>query len=218
MKTITNTICPAFALFASTRLASKLSLVLSSALFLQSCTELDQNLSKAVVMKYVHVANVRMFQSDSIQYAGVDFGSFWAVFDICSLDIQGSALNGFNYSAGGFFIETASAKYGSATPGNINTSLGVMSSQSLQVTNAASNAFKLSPTTQFFPKQFYPNLKYRIAIFVKEAPIGYQGDSMTLKYDGQPQVAAVVQNVSPGNPQLIPFYSAGGPPIVGSCP
>lgn len=212
-----------------TRLISTLCLVLSITPLLQSCTpaaqaQLDQNLSKAVSIKYVHIANVKSFQEQvgghSSLLVGVDNNSFWAVFEICSLDVQGSALSsGFNYSADKFFVEAASANYGVATPGNINVASVVMSSQSTQVTSAARDAFSLSPTTQLFPKQFYPNLKYRIAIFVKENPVGYHGESMTLKYDGQPQIAALVQNVSPGNPAFRDFYlRSASPPITGSCP
>ena len=212
-----------------TRFIITLCLVLSTALLVQSCTpsaqtQLNQNLSKAVAMKYVHVANVRMLQApmdgSQMQMVGVDNGSFWAVFDICSLDVQGSALTGgFSYSAERFYIDAGSVRYSSANPGNINVASVGMSSQSPQVTNAVHAAFSLSPTTQFFPKQFYPNLKYRIAIFVKENPSGYHGEAMTLNYDGQPQVAALVQNVSPGNPEFRSFYNSGvSPPIIGTCP
>lgn len=211
-----------------TRLLRTFCLVLLSALLLQGCTQsaqiqLNQNLSKLVVMKYAHVANVRMFQTQfegsERQFVGVENGSFWAVFDICSLDIQGSALAGINYNAGSFYIDAASAKYGTMTPGNINVASVVMSSQSIQVTNAVSQAFSLSPAVQFFPKQFYPHLAYRIAIFVKEYPFGYQGEPMILKYDGQPQVAALVQDVSPASPSFRDFYlHLVSPPIVGTCP
>ncbi|WP_333687881.1 hypothetical protein [Methylococcus capsulatus] len=211
-----------------TRRIGTLCLVLLTSLLIQGCPpssqqELDQNLKKAIVMKYVHVANVKMFQTQvggsQSQLVGVNDGSFWALFDICTLDIQGSALTGFNYDASKFFIDAGSTSYSSATPGNVNVSSVVMSSQSAQVLNAVHDAFSLSPATQYFPKQFYPNLRYRIAIFVKENPSGYRGDAMTLKYDGQPQVAAVVQNVSPGNPQFRDFYNAGGSPqIDGICP
>jgi len=206
------------------RLVSSVCLIVLIAFSLQSCgptanNELDQNLKKAVVMKYVHLANVGSFQNQSSQFQGVNNGSFWALFDICTLDIQGSSLTGFNYDSAKFFIDAGTATYGSTTPGNVNSTLGVKSSQDLQVLNAVSQTFSLNPATQFFPKQFYPGLKYRIAIFVKENPAGYQGDAMTLKYNGQPEVAALVQGVSPGNPAFIPFYNPGATPqIVSTCP
>lgn len=211
-----------------TRHIGPLSLALLTLMLVQGCTpsaqkELDDNLKKVIAMKYVHVANVNSFQTQvgtsQAQLVGVANGSFWAIFDVCTLDIQGSALTGFNYDASKFFIDGGAANYGAGNPGNVNVASVVMSSQSGQVLDAARNAFSLSPTTQFFPKQFYPNLKYRIAIFVKEYPAGYTGDAMTLKYDGQPQVAALVQSVSPGNPASRDFYNAGvSPAIVGTCP
>jgi hypothetical protein len=202
---------------------STLCLALLAAPLLQSCAEISANVSKAVAMKYVHVANVKMIQvqigGSQSQLVGVDNGSFWAVFDICSIDVQGSALTGFSYNANSFFIDAGTVKYGVATPGVVNVSSVPLSSQSPQVTSAVHDAFGLSPSTQFFPKQFYPNLKYRIAIFVKENPTGYVGDTMTLQYDGQPQVAALVQNVASTNPDFRPFYNHGvSPQIVGTCP
>ncbi|MER2514196.1 MAG: hypothetical protein ABTQ25_17570 [Nitrosomonas ureae] len=211
-----------------TRHIDLFSLTLLTLMLIQGCTpsgqkELDDNLKKAIAMKYVHVANVKSFQTQvgasQSQLVGVTNGSFWAIFDVCTLDIQGSALTDFNYDASKFFIDGGSANYGAGNPGNVNVASVVMSSQSSQVLDAVHNAFSLSPVTQFFPKQFYPNLKYRIAIFVKENPAGYTGDVMTLKYDGQPQVAALVQSVSPGNPAFRDFYNAGvSPAIIGTCP
>lgn len=215
-------------MFNHTRLISTLCLVLPITLWLQSCSqsslsEFNENLSKAVVMKYVHVANVQMFQTRNgntqSQFVGVNNGSFWAVFEICTLDVQGSALNGFSYNTDSFYIDAGNAKYSSATPDTINVSSVTMSSQAPLVIEAARNAFSLSPTTQFFPKQFYPNLKYRIAIFVKENPAGYHGEAMTLEYNGQPAVAALVENVTPGNPDFVSFYNHSvSSPIVGTCP
>lgn len=207
-----------------TRYIGSLSLALLNLILIQGCTpsaqkELDDNLKKAIVMKYVHVANVKGFQAEAGTLVGVTHGSFWAIFEVCTLDIQGSALTGFSYDASKFFIDGGSANYGAGNPGNVIVASDVRSSQSYQVLDAAHNAFSLSPTTQFFSKQFYPNLKYRIAIFVKENPAGYTGDAMALKYDGQPQVAALVQDVSPRNPSFRDFYNPGASPaIVAACP
>lgn len=205
------------------RLFSALFLALSGMPLLQGCAEIDQNVKKAVWMKYTHVANVRMFQTQSgvsqTQFVGTGTNSFWAVFDLCTLDVQGSSLSGFSYNANNFFIDAGSASYGSSTPGNVNAGGSALSSQDPQVINAVRQAFSLSPTPQFFPKQFYPNLRYRIAIFVRENPSGYQGGSMTLKYSGQPQVAALVENVSPGSPSFRDFYNPfASAPIASTCP
>ncbi len=197
---------------------------LSALLLLQSCTnteqnQVDQNFRKAVWMKYTHVANVKDFQYQSNGYS-VSQGAFWAIFDICSLDVQGSSLasSGFNYNAERFYIEEGSTKYGPTAPGNINVSSVSMSSQNPRVLDAARGIFSLSPKFETFPKQFYPNLKYRIAVFVKENPTGYRGESMTLKYDGQPHVTAFVQNITPTHPEFREFYTRSSASIVGTCP
>src|SRR5215218_104243 len=107
----------------------KVCLIMLTVLLAQSCSDqanqgIDENAKKLVIMKYSHIANVRSFQAtigaSAAQLVGVDNGSFWAVFEICSLDVQGSTLTGINYDAGKFFIDTGSATYGSATPGNVN--------------------------------------------------------------------------------------------------
>jgi hypothetical protein len=205
-------------------------MVLLAAGVLQSCsgpnTELDENLKKAVFMKYTHVANVKSFQNGGFQYQGVTNGSFFALFDVCSINITGSGITSLNYDTSKFFIDAGSGGlYGFTVPGYAGSAIvGRSDAQAFgaftpEIVNAANNAFSLSPPTQVFPKQFYPTLKYRIAIFVKDNPAGYLGDSMTLKYAGQPQAAVSVENVSPGNPAFVPFYGPGSTAqIVGTCP
>lgn len=198
-------------------------LVALTAPLLQGCAEIDAGLNKAVAIKYAHVANVAMFQAtvdgSQRQLLGVTPGSFWALFDICSIDVQGSTLTGFAYDVDRFFIEEGGASYGTSTPGVINVASVVHASQSALVLDAASSAFKLGPRAQWLPKQFYPNLKYRIAIFVRERPVSYRGDIMTLRYDGQPQVAALVQNAGVSRPDLRDFYLPGPSRAIDStCP
>lgn len=204
-------LAPLFALIAALMLS-----------LLQGCAEIDAGLQRAVTIKYAHVANVRMFQAtidnSERQLAGVDNGSFWALFDVCSVDVQGSSLTGFTYHVDHFFIDAGSASYGAGNPGVVNVSSVTQSSQSALVLDAASRSFQLGPRTQFLPKQFYPNLRYRIALFVRERPAGYQGEVMTLRYNGQPQVAALVQNVGSLTPQFRDFYQPrASPPISGAC-
>lgn len=190
---------------------------------LHGCAELDAGLKKAVVIKYAHVANVRSFQATvngtERLLVGVNPGSVWAIFDICSIDVQGNTLTGFNYNTDKFIIDAGGASYGVGTPGTINVASVPMSSQSADVATALRNGFQLGPATQFLPKQFYPRLNYRIAIFVRDNPPGYTGGVMALRYDGEPQVAAVVQSVASSNPSMRDFYlNSASPPIVSACP
>lgn len=182
---------------------------------------LDDTLSKLVWMKYSHVANLKELDvrgpQGTTRIAPVEPSGFWAVFDVCSLDVQGSALTGFNYVAANFFVDGGTVQYGSMNPGTVNTGFGgPRSALDPQVQGMMRDALALGPPTQFFPKQFYPNLRYRIAIFVSSNPPGYQGGTLTLKYAGHP---TEVQDISPANPDFRPFFSyIASPSIAGNCP
>lgn len=77
-------------------------------------------------------------------------------------------------------------------------------------------ALALGPSTQYFPKQLYPNLRYRVAVFVNQNPPGYQSGTLALKYAGHP---TMVQDISPANPAFRPFFSyTASPAIAGNCP
>ena len=164
-------------------------LVLLTMGLLQACAEVDTNLKKMVVIKYAHLANVSQFQgvADGVHQSllvGVNPGSFWAIFDVCSIDIQGSSLTGMQYDASKFVADAGSGTYGSPDPlGVVNVASVPMSSDSPPVRAALTDAFVLGPTSQFFPKGFYPTLKSRIAIFLREAPIGYHGHRLLIPAD-----------------------------------
>jgi hypothetical protein len=205
-----------------------LALIVLSAPLLQSCADIDENVKKTVWMKYVHVANVQTIQVDGNLLRGIDPNSFWAIFDICSIDLQGSALTGFSYNASNFFVAAGSVNYG-PPPNNDGYVAGNWGSNSLpsqdpKVTTPVRHAFSLSVPTHYFQKSptfnpLYSNLNYRIAIFVKEHPPGYNGTPMQLKYNGQPQVAAVLQDVTPSPVEFRDnFLSPGAPPFIGKCP
>lgn len=199
-------------------------LVLLTMGLLQGCAEADTNLKKMVVIKYAHLANVSQFQAvaDGAHQSllvGVNPGSFWAIFDVCSIDIQGSGLTGMQYEAGKFVADAGNGTYASSDPlGVVNVASVPMPSDSPMVRAALNDAFALGPTSQFFPKGFYLTLKSRIAIFVREAPVGYHGDAMVLRYNGQPDVAALVQNADGNNPAAIAFYPGKSAGISSLCP
>lgn len=78
---------------------------------------------EAVAFQYDHVANVKRihFTNPIAGVAGnfvepVNQGGFWAIFVICSLDVQGSELTSFNYNAGNFFVENGNTSYGAMQP------------------------------------------------------------------------------------------------------
>ncbi len=181
-----------------------------------------ENLSRLVWIKYVHVANVTSMQADyqnrtiQISPSGGAMGGFWAVFDICSLDVQGKALAGFNYSAGNLYVEEGKAKYGPMNPGGVNYSGSAKTSVDLDVQEVVRIALKLSPSSQYFPKQFYPSLRYRVAVYVNGYPSGYKGGILDLSYANHP---VVMQNITNDRPAARPFYNpVASAEIVSTCP
>jgi hypothetical protein len=186
----------------------------------QGCTEVDQNLKKAVWIKYVHVANVTRIQpndGNSLSYSGVNNGSFWAVFEVCSIDVQGSALTGFNYNTTKFAIPWGTTEIGKGTPGLVGRSdAKAFPSPGPEVDSAVRTALETGASAQYLPKQLYLKPGFRFAILLNTYPNGYQGDAMDLKYLGQPEVAAVVQNVGQEKPQQVDFYNRGVSPAIGS--
>lgn len=202
---------------------STLCIVASSMFLLQGCAEVDANLKKTVVIKYAHVANVSQFQGspdgfNQRQVSGAMPGSFWAIFDVCSIDVQGSGLTEMKYEAGKFVADAGTGTYGPLDPGIVNFAGSGMSSDNPIVLATLRNAFGLAPASQSYPKGFYPSLKSRIAIFIKQAPPGYHGDAIILRYNGQPDVAAIVQNAGDNSPPAVPFYLPGSTPLRNPCP
>jgi hypothetical protein len=190
-------------------------LVLSTMFLLQACADLDAGLKKAVVIKYAHIANVHQFQGSPDNgnrqwlIGGVAPGSFWAIFEVCSLDVQGSSLAGMQYDTRKFVADAGSGTYGPLDPGVVNAAGNALPSDNAQVLAALRSTFALGTDSQYFPRGFYPRLNSRIAIFVKAAPVGYHGEDLVLHYNGQPEVAAIVQNAGVDSHADIPFYLSG---------
>jgi hypothetical protein len=187
----------------------------------RSCSDpqAEQNLRRLVWMKYAHVANVEEMDAPgptgTVKLAPTSEG-FWAVFDICTVDVQGSALTGFDYDAGNFFVEAGPASYGPMNPGTVNTGGIPRSGYDPVVTGLVHRGLKLSPVTDNFPKAYHPNVRYRVAVYVKERPANYRNEPLALKYANHP---TMMQDVSPGGPSVRDFYNDGAsPPIVGTCP
>lgn len=176
--------------------------------------ESQERLSRLVWIKYAHVANVHMLQpyGRSVQLFAADQGGFWAIFDICSIDVQGSAIKSFNYNANNFYVEMGNDKYGPMNSGLVGyADATAANSNDAKVVSDVYDALQLSPSTQSFPKGLYPGLSYRIAVFVKEWPKGYHGEALGLNYDNHP---VITQNIYADNPQFIPFYNSDGSPRI----
>jgi hypothetical protein len=196
-------------------------------LLLQSCASIQQNAPKVVWFKIAHLARVHMIQpgpsnpAGNFQYDAANSDGFWAVFEVCSIDVQGSALtNGFDYNSGNFAIPWVTGEIGGSSPGIVSRSDAKgLPMPNPEVFAAVSIALESGPGSLHLAKGTYIKPGYRFAIFVDKWPVGYMGEAMNLHYNGQPEVAGVVQNFSVNKPQEIPFYNNGvSPGIPSNCP
>lgn len=188
----------------------------------RSCSdpEAGARLRQLVWMKYIHVANVTELEASgptgTVRLGPVDRTGFWAVFDICSLDVQGSDVTVFKYDTRNFYVDAGTVSYGLMNPGMVRTSFtsGALGSFDPQVRPLVHKALDLSPEAEDFPRQYYPTLHYRIAVFVNERP-PRESWPLALKYANHP---VTMQDISQAPPQERALHNAASPDIVGSCP
>lgn len=194
--------------------------------FLHGCRschdpEAEARLRQLVWMKYIHVANVTELEASgptgTVRLGPVDRSGFWAVFDICSLDVQGSAVTVFKYDTRNFYVDAGTVSYGLTNPGMVRTSFtsGALGSFDPQVRPLVHEALELSRETENFERGLNPTLRYRVAVFINERPERYEGGPLTLKYANHP---VTVQDISQDKPQVRDFHNAASPDIVGRCP
>lgn len=176
--------------------------LVSSAVLLGACAEMDASLKKSVTFRYDHVANARQVKFAtpldlSPTYYPINFVSplepdgFWAIYVICSLDVAGSELPSFSYNAANFVAEHDGVTFGALQPFTVR----LQSSADLnspadtpKIAQAIVQELHVGPLTQVFPHAAYPSLNYRIAVYVPKRPAGYGGDQMALRYTGQPSL------------------------------
>jgi hypothetical protein len=165
-----------------------------------SCPDLDAPLQNVVVFQYDHVANVDLirFDRDLVTTSGTQSGAraisggFWAVFVICSLDVQGNAFKErpFDYDVANFVVEHNGRTYGALEAFTLNAggTTWPAPGDTQKAANAVAGVVQIGPSTQKFPRGFYPSLNYRIAILVKDRPPNYSGEQLTLRYVNQPSI------------------------------
>jgi len=162
---------------------------------------LSRDRHQVVRMTYVHVANIyQLVTTDgALSPQGTDDRGFWAVFDICSLDMQGMNLKGFTYDAQDFYVVVANQRYEASRPYRVLTTFdGDVDATDGHIHHLLARELGLAPDQQYFPKEPYPVLAYRLAIAIPEWPDGYSGGSLVLKHT-DPQT--VLSNVSGGQPR-----------------
>ncbi len=166
----------------------------------------DQNLRKLVVIQYAHVANVRQVRGISggsvVHIEPRNRNGFWAVFNLCSLDVQGVDLPRFDYGAANLYIDEGGARFGAMNPGTVLMTSAAFGALDPRVRGTVVREVQVGAETQSFPKGLHPSLNHRVAIFVDAAPQEYRGGSMTLKYDGHP---VLLKDHSPRTPREVPF-------------
>jgi hypothetical protein len=205
-----------------------LSLLLTSC-SLDDARRFDASFRRRVTITYVHVANVTEIRAPagSPTLRSHPYG-FWAVFDVCTIDIAGSALAGFAYDADKFFVTEAGVDYGSDLPALVSLgplpppAHGVRQSNDKMVRDFLDDVFP-GPQVHHFstqyqpPTRFYPNLGWRIAVFLKERPNGYRTSPLDLKYKGTPEIVADLRNARPDH-WIVDRGLYGFPDIPNSCP
>lgn len=177
---------------------------------------LKEALSNVVVFKYEHVANIREIRfpeptrihGNSFNFVQpVDSYGFWAVFIICSLNVQGDAIKTFNYNTGNFFVEYDGETYGPLRPQQVRygaSPTGNSAADTPTVAAAIHRAVGLGPSTQPFPRGFYPSLNYRIAVLIPGKLLYYGNEQLDLKYGGQP---SIVQGTG-HSPAILQFWNS----------
>jgi hypothetical protein len=172
-----------------------------SVIALAGCdNSLDTALKNVVVFQYDHVANVHEIRfRNNVDIPGTlgigsispKEGGFWAVFVLCSLDVQGKAIETFNYNVSNFFVKYEGDTYGPLQPFTVRYGASTSSNNPTdtpKVAAAIAKEIQMGPDTQPFPHGLYPSLNYRIAILIPKALPTYRGEQLTLTYTGQPSI------------------------------
>lgn len=139
---------------------------------------------------------------------------FWAIFVICSLDVQGPDLESFTYDRTNFYVEYERKSYGVLQqPFSVITEtedeIGPQDTSAIQ--SAIFTTIGVGPSTQIFSHGLSLSLNYRIAIYIsdpeaanKVLPLRYTGHPAILRGRGHP-------------PTSFPGYTPDSPPLPGTC-
>lgn len=167
-------------------------------LFLSACSGSGTRPDNATVIRYQHVANahqlrfanpVTLAPSYPVNFVGpLDAQGFWAIFVLCSLNVTGSRQASFAYDADRFQVEYDTRSYGPLQPytlrlqdsADLNTPADTPS-----IVSAVAAEVGQGPARRLFTRGYYPDLNYRIAVYVPKGLPDYAGEQLALRYGGQ---------------------------------
>jgi hypothetical protein len=180
-----------------------------------------------VIIRYQHVANAHQVRFanpvtlapsfPAVNFvAPLDSQGFWAIFVLCSLNVTGSSLASFHYDADRFQVDYDARSYGPLQPyavrlqdtADLNTPADTPS-----IVNAVAAEIQEGPARHTFGRGYYPELNYRIAVFVPRALDDYAGEQLALRYAGQPTIA--IGNGHP--PSDLPAVGGKGAGVAARC-
>jgi hypothetical protein len=156
------------------------------------------------VLHYQHVANAHEIRftnpiplSAALYRVGylspVDSQGFWAIFVVCSADVNGRAQRGFHYSVNNFRVSHEGREFGGLPPFSLRYQRQVdlnNAGDTMPILDAIAAEIQEGPPELVFQSGYYPELNYRFAIFVPKALANYTGEQLTLTYKGQPAILA----------------------------
>lgn len=199
-----------------------LSIVTSS---IMGCQSGESDLKKQVELQYDHVANIQStirFQTaiplsppltPTNQVITRWLGSFWAVFVLCNLDVQGTDRESFTYDRSKFSVQYGGKTYGALQPYSVITVMedDIGPQDTSVIESAILNTIGLGPSMQGFGPGLHQSLNYRIAIFISDSIA--VDKVLTLHYSGQP----LMLRGRGHRPATLPGYLPDSPPLPGSC-
>ena len=199
--------------------------VITALLVMMGCQSVGIDSKKVVVFHYDHVANIQntiQFETTvplsppltpTNQVIPKWLGGFWAVFMICSLDVQGTEIESFTYDRTNFYVEYGKKSYGALQPFSLITTAedDIGPRDTSLIENAILSTIGSGPNTQVFGRGLHPSLNYRTAIFISDPTAADK--EVTLRYKGHPSILRGLGD----SPADLPGYVSGSPPLPGAC-
>jgi hypothetical protein len=168
--------------------------------WLAACAHAPDPPGNTVVIHYQHVANAHEVRFGAPLALATGPASvltprsrqgFWAIFVLCSMDVPGKPRPSFVYDVNNFRIDYGGREYGPIHPYSLRYDHSInlnVPADTPGLAGAIAAELQEGPNMQVFSRGLYPDLNYRIALFVPRGLDDYAGDQLQLRYHGQPSV------------------------------